>query len=155
MVVRSKTMKKSTESRRRWPSSSVLALCWLLVANITGATGADPQPVLKFPISADFAVLELVSTSPVIVDPQEGPWLRIHGDGRVHAKRPSFLRNPGDFEAYLSPSDLQALVSFCAGKGLMEFDRRVVSEEHRAAARKRQQRTGSVSGVTDAETTTS
>ncbi len=143
-------MQKSPWSSR-W--STGLALCWLFVASIAVAKGAAPQPVLSFPISTDFTVLELVSTSPAIVDPKEAPVLRIHGDGRVHAKRPSFLRNPGDFEAYLSSGDLQALLSYCASKGLMEFDRRAVSEEHRAAARKRLQRTGSVPGVTDAETT--
>ncbi|MDA8020058.1 MAG: hypothetical protein MPN21_21680 [Thermoanaerobaculia bacterium] len=77
-------------------------------------------------------VLELTARGAATVDPTQGPFLRIFGDGRVHVRLPPYVRlHPGDHEAYLSHSDLQALLAMCASKGLMEFDRVAVEAEHK------------------------
>lgn len=129
----------------------VLALalfCWLGAAH---AEEAAPQPHIEYPASSEFVVLELTGTGTLITDTEQRPFVRIHGDGRVHVRRPSYVRlDPGDFEAYLSHSDLRSLLSLCASKGLMEFDRQAVEDEHEAEARDRLQTTGSVPGVADA-----
>ncbi|MDA8020059.1 MAG: hypothetical protein MPN21_21685 [Thermoanaerobaculia bacterium] len=99
---------------------------------------AEPQPLVEYPASSDFMVLELTSRGGATVDPTQGPFLRIFGDGRVHVRLPAYVRlDPGDHEAYLSHSDLQALLAMCASKGLTEFDRQAVEQEHKAAERAR------------------
>ncbi|MDA8020788.1 MAG: hypothetical protein MPN21_25400 [Thermoanaerobaculia bacterium] len=110
-----------------------------------------PQPHIEYPASSEFLVLELTGTGTLITDPEQHPFIRIYGDGRVHVRRPSFVvNNPGDHEAYLSHSDLGELLSLCASKGLMDFDSKAVKEDYDAAVRAKWSRTGS-GAVDDAD----
>ena len=127
----------------------LLASCYAIAAE-----ESNDRPVVEYPASSKFVVLELRWTGPATIDPEQGPFVRIHGDGRVLVRRPPHHREPGDFAAYLSPSDVQTLLTHCADMGLMSFDRKVVEQEQEAAAAKYRQRTGLRPGITDAGTTT-
>lgn len=112
------------------------------------------EPLLQYPASSDFVVLELTARGSATIDPRQGPFVRIHGDGRVHVRHPPHFRDSGDYEVYLSPGDLQTLLSFGSELGLMSFDREFAEKELEAAAARYRARTGTRPGITDASTTT-
>ena len=99
-------------------------------------------------------LIELTSRGTLSSKPEDRPAFRIYGDGRVFVRRPSYARlDPGDFEAYLSHADLQALLSLCVSKGLMKFEQKEVEKKRETAARKRLDTTGSVPMIADAAST--
>lgn len=126
-------------------ASIVLSCCFAAKAE----ESADIS-VVEYPSSSDFVVLELTWIGGVSTDPEQGPFVRVYGDGRVYVRRPSYYRDSGDFEAYLSHADLRALISLCANKGLVEFDRRAVEQKHEAMERARLKEGAGVPAVSDA-----
>jgi len=105
----------------------------------------------SYPVAADFLVLERRSVVP-LTPGTDGPWTRIYGDGRVEVHRPSYMKDGGDYQAWLSLADVDALLKRVDKAGLMVFDTQAVKKKYIEAERRRLEASGEVPVVLDAGT---
>lgn len=125
----------------------------LLLLNAPDRLASETQPPKPFsyPASADFLVIERRSIMP-LTPGTDGPWTRIYGDGRVEVHRPSYMKGGGEYQAWLSLADLDALLARMDKAGLMTFDIKAVTEKYLQAERRRFEATGEIPVVSDAGT---
>lgn len=105
----------------------------------------------SYPVAGDFLVVERRSFVP-LTPGTDGPWTRIYGDGRVEVHRPSYMRDGGDYQAWLSLADVDALLTRMDEAGLMVFDIKAVKKKHMEAERRKFETSGEVPVVSDAGT---
>lgn len=132
------------------PRAQLFAAILLLAAT---AGGAGDAPIIRYPAAADFRVLEIRTSIPLTPYTKDTPAVRIYGDGRVLQHRPSWMKRGGDYEAWISHTDLDRLLRFLADRGIMTFDPERVEAAQLAAARERVSATGGEPVVADAPTT--
>ncbi|MEM7481371.1 MAG: hypothetical protein AAF481_09370 [Acidobacteriota bacterium] len=133
--------------------SGSLLLLALFVEVIAGTPcrGLDQTPMVTYPAAADFRVLALQSRVNWAID-GKGPSIHVYGDGRVHLHRPAVMKDSGDFEAWLTTGDLDALLRRLAESGLFEFSPEAARADLVEAMKRRRDAGESAPMITDAGT---
>jgi len=104
-----------------------------------------------YPVAADFLLVERRSVVP-LTPGTDGPWTRIYGDGRVEVHRPSYMKDGGEFQGWLSLADVDALLARMDEAGLMVFDIEKVKRKYMEAERHRLETSGEIPVISDAGT---
>lgn len=133
--------------------SRVRLLVSVLLSAVVVSAAEDPSPIIRYPASADYLLVDLSPGGPRNAE-GDSAFTRIYGDGRVHVHRPSFYRESGDFEAWLTPPALDSLLTHFAAEGLLDFNSKVVMQRRLNAELKRLEDRKTVPGIADAPTTT-
>lgn len=80
-------------------------------------------PKVRFSANAVDPVIDYQLVHHMLADQDPQPLLRIYGNGRVHVHIPEYMKRSGDYELYLSTSELNALLRSLSQDGIIDFDR--------------------------------
>jgi hypothetical protein len=117
-----------------------------LVLVLLGAELAAAQSgtaVFELPSDPQALVLHFSETHGAIANPDPGPSLEIHADGRVVVHYPPYMKRAGDYELRLSAGELRRLVASQLARGIAEFDSAAARRRTRELARERGRAAGS------------
>lgn len=132
-------MTKARCRRRTMRMAGCVAL-----AGCLGTGAAFAQPRFDYPSDPEFLVVRYDQVHESIAESDNVLRLAIYGDGRVEIHFPFYLRRAGDFELWLTPGELEAILVELERSGVLDFDpervreRRDQAEEAEAARQARE-----------------
>jgi hypothetical protein len=144
-----------SQHMRRMVAGRLPWLALLGLTNLTmGATRAAAQAYARDPATVVIEFSERFGE----VGEEDHPSLRIHGDGRVVAHHPRYMKRAGDYTTQLSRAEMDDLVQSLIAKGVMEFDPGTVRARKREAIATRRAAAeagepGQIRAVSDADVT--
>ena len=136
------------------PTRLVVAVVGTLLT-LTVATAAIAQ--VQYSRSANTVVIHLQEILGEFAD--EGPSIKIYGDGTALVHYPVFMKRAGDYTTQLGAAEMDRLVAIVAGGGLLDFDAAAASRAKARAVSARATTTANADGrptrhiVLDASTT--
>ncbi|MCP4656062.1 MAG: hypothetical protein GY856_11670 [bacterium] len=134
-------------TRARFHRTMRVAGCMALAGCLgTGAAFARPQ--FDYPFDPEFLVVRYDQVHESIAESDNVLRLSIYGDGRVEIHFPFYLRRSGDFELWLSRSELDELLVELERNGVLDFDPERVRERRDQAEAVRRAREGTLVEVT-------
>jgi len=138
------------------PTRLVAAVVGTLLT-LTVATAAIAQ--VQYSRSANTVVIHLQENLGEFADGDEGPSIKIYGDGTALVHYPVFMKRAGDYTTQLGAAEMDRLIAIVAGGGLLNFDATAANLAKAQAASARSATTAGADGrptrhiVLDASTT--
>ena len=121
-----------------------LVLMLLLVGSLAVELRAQPERALGadeiiYNESPEALLVAFRETVAEVAVPDPIPLVRVFGDGRVQVHFPAWDRRAGDWELWLEPAEVKALLSSLLSLGLTSFDPVAVEEAKRTELAAREQ----------------
>jgi hypothetical protein len=128
-------------------------LCTFLPAQAANNPPAGLQPVFQVPATSTEPVIEYNVVHHLLAQPDPVPLLRVYGDGRVHVHFPAYMKRAGDYELYISRTQLNDLLRQLADDGILDFDPAAVKQEKQQLEAARRAASGELFHRSDASDT--
>jgi len=74
-----------------------------------------------YPRDASYSVIEYTLSHDMIRNADPQPMLQIFGDGRVHVHYPVYMKRAGNYQMYLSDTEIQQLLGSLEQKGILKI----------------------------------
>jgi len=97
-------------SKKRFVAGLFLAFLTYFAAVASASAGQHPQAQVKHSSDPGTLVVSFREVLPEFAEQDPTPLVRIYGDGRLLVFHPAYMKQAGQYETYLSKSEVQALL---------------------------------------------
>jgi hypothetical protein len=114
----------------------LLGAAALGVGFAVGAAAAQDvsEPTLEYARDPATVVVSFRETLGGVADADPGPFVTVHGDGRVLVHFPAYMKRGGDYELRLDEQEMRDLLLLLVEHGVLGFDETAARDAKRAVA---------------------